>query len=57
MKKVIIKGNWDIAQGRLQRAHSKLTKDDLGCLLGMEDEFFGRLERATGAPRDESARY
>jgi uncharacterized protein YjbJ (UPF0337 family) len=53
LKKVIIKGNWDVAKGKLKRAYSKLTDNDLWYLEGLEDEFFGRMERATGATREE----
>jgi uncharacterized protein YjbJ (UPF0337 family) len=53
MKKVIIKGSWDIAKGRLKRAYARLTNNGLWYLKGLEDEFFGRLERATGATREE----
>jgi uncharacterized protein YjbJ (UPF0337 family) len=57
MKKEIIKGNWDIAKGKLKRAYSKVSDNDLWSLEGMEDEFFGRLEKATGATRAELERF
>ncbi len=57
MKKEIIKGNWDIAKGKLKRKYAKLTDNDLWYLEGMEDEFFGRLEKATGATRAELERF
>jgi uncharacterized protein YjbJ (UPF0337 family) len=57
MKKEIIKGNWDLAKGKLKRAYSRLTDNDLWYLEGMEDEFFGRLEKATGATRAELEKF
>lgn len=57
MNKQIFKGNWDIAKGKLKRKYAQLTDNDLWYLEGMEDEFFGRLERATGASRAELERF
>jgi uncharacterized protein YjbJ (UPF0337 family) len=57
MKKDLIKGNWDLAKGKLKQTYAKLTDNDLWYLEGMEDEFFGRLEKATGATRAELERF
>jgi uncharacterized protein YjbJ (UPF0337 family) len=57
MKKDLIKGNWDLAKGKLKQTYAKLTDNDLWYLDGMEDEFFGRLEKATGATRAELERF
>ena len=54
---MISKGSWGFAKGRLKRAYAKLTDNDLGYLEGLEDEFFGRLEKATGATRDELEKF
>ena len=57
MNKQTFRGNWDIAKGKLKRKYATLTDNDLWYLEGMEDEFFGRLEKATGAPRQELERF
>jgi uncharacterized protein YjbJ (UPF0337 family) len=57
MNKQTFKGSWDIAKGKLKRKYAKLTDNDLWYLEGMEDEFFGRVEKATGATREELERF
>lgn len=49
--KLKIKGNWNIAKGRLKRAYGELTDDDLQYVEGREDELLGRLQKRTGADR------
>jgi uncharacterized protein YjbJ (UPF0337 family) len=57
MNTEIIKGNWDIAKGKLKQKYSKLTDSDLRFVEGKEDELIGRLEKATGERRDELEKF
>jgi uncharacterized protein YjbJ (UPF0337 family) len=52
-----LKGNWDIAKGRLKQKYAKLTDNDLRYVEGREDELLGRLEKATGERREELERF
>jgi uncharacterized protein YjbJ (UPF0337 family) len=52
MNTQIIKGNWDIAKGKLKQKYAKLTDNDLRFVDGKEDELIGRLEKATGERRE-----
>jgi uncharacterized protein YjbJ (UPF0337 family) len=53
----IIKGDWDIAKGKLKQKFASLTDDDLRLVEGQEDELIGRLEKKTGAGRQELERF
>jgi uncharacterized protein YjbJ (UPF0337 family) len=57
MNTLTIKGDWNIAKGKLKQKYAKLTDNDLRYVDGKEDELIGRLERATGAKRDELERF
>jgi uncharacterized protein YjbJ (UPF0337 family) len=57
MNSQIIKGDWDIAKGKLKQKYAKLTDNDLRFVVGKEDELIGRLEKATGARREELERF
>jgi uncharacterized protein YjbJ (UPF0337 family) len=57
MNSHIVTGNWDIAKGRLKERYASLTDDDLLYVEGREDELIGRLERKTGATREELERF
>lgn len=48
-----IKGNWNIAKGKLKQKYSELTDDDLTYVEGKEDELLGRLQKTTGKTREE----
>ncbi len=52
MNTQIIKGNWDIAKGKLKQKYAKLTDNDLRLVDGKEDELIGRIEKATGERRE-----
>jgi uncharacterized protein YjbJ (UPF0337 family) len=52
MNTQIIKGNWDIAKGKLKQKYAKLTDNDLRFVDGKEDELIGRLEKAPGERRE-----
>ncbi|OAM89647.1 CsbD family protein [Termitidicoccus mucosus] len=48
-----MKGNWNVAKGKLKQAYASLTDDDLKYVDGQEDELIGRIQKRTGAERDE----
>ncbi len=52
MNTQIIKGNWDIAKGKLKQKYAKLTDNDLRFVDGKEDELLGRIEKVTGERRE-----
>jgi uncharacterized protein YjbJ (UPF0337 family) len=48
-----VKGDWNIAKGKLKQKYAQLTDDDLAYTAGKEDELFGRLQKKTGARRED----
>lgn len=52
-----LKGNWNVAKGKLKQKYGSLTDQDLTYLEGREDEMLGRIQQKTGASRDELDRY
>ncbi|MCB1134001.1 MAG: CsbD family protein [Verrucomicrobiae bacterium] len=53
MNKLEIKGNWNIAKGKLKQKWGELTDDDLDYVEGKEDELVGRIQKRTGQVREE----
>jgi len=53
MNKLELKGNWNIAKGKLKRKWANLTDDDLQYAEGQADELIGRIQRRTGQKREE----
>ena len=53
MNKLEIKGDWNIAKGKLKQKWAGLTDDDLQYLEGKQDELVGRIQKRTGAAREE----
>jgi uncharacterized protein YjbJ (UPF0337 family) len=51
MNNLILKGNWNIAKGKLKRKYAQLTDDDLQYAEGLEDELIGRIQKRTGEAR------
>lgn len=49
MNKLEIKGDWNIAKGKLKKMWSSLTDDDLRFEDGSTDELLGRIQKRTGA--------
>jgi len=47
-----IKGNWNIAKGKLKQKWAKLTDSDLQYVEGKEDELLGRIQKKTGETRE-----
>jgi uncharacterized protein YjbJ (UPF0337 family) len=52
MNKLQIKGDWNIAKGKLKQRWAKLTDDDLTYEQGMENELVGRIQKRTGETRE-----
>ena len=54
--KLKIKGNWNVAKGKLKQQYADLTDDDLMYAEGKEDELYGRLQKKLGKTRQEIER-
>jgi uncharacterized protein YjbJ (UPF0337 family) len=52
MNKSEIKGDWNIAMGKLKQKWAQLTDDDLRFVDGKQDEWLGRLQKRTGETRE-----
>ena len=52
MNKLVIKGDWNIAKGKLKQKWAKLTDDDLKYMDGMDDELVGRIQKRVGESRE-----
>jgi len=52
MNTLEIKGDWNIAKGKLKQKWAKLTDDDLQYVAGKQEEFFGRIQKSTGETRE-----
>ena len=52
MNKLEVKGDWNIAKGKLKQKWAKLTDDDLRYMDGQEDELIGRIQKRTGEQRE-----
>ena len=52
MNKLQIKGDWNIAKGKLKQRWARLTDDDLAYQQGMENELVGRIQKRTGETRE-----
>jgi len=51
MNTLQVKGNWNIAKGKLKQKFAQLTDDDLQYVAGKEDELIGRIQKRTGQTR------
>lgn len=51
MNALEIKGDWNIAKGKLKQKWAKLTDDDLHYVEGKQDEMLGRIQKRTGETR------
>lgn len=47
-----IKGDWNVAKGKLKQKWATLTDDDLTFVEGKEDELFGRIQKRTGQTKE-----
>ncbi|MFC7335706.1 CsbD family protein [Haloferula chungangensis] len=52
MNELTIKGNWNIAKGKLKQRWGDLTDDDLDYIEGKEEELVGRIQKRTGQSRE-----
>ena len=52
MNTLEIKGNWNIAKGKLKQKYAKLTDDDLRFSDGKQDELVGRIQKRTGETKE-----
>jgi uncharacterized protein YjbJ (UPF0337 family) len=52
MNKLQMKGDWNIAKGKLKQRWAKLTDDDLRYENGMETELVGRIQKRTGETQE-----
>jgi uncharacterized protein YjbJ (UPF0337 family) len=57
MNTTTIKGDWNVAKGKLKQKYANLTDNDLKYVEGQEDELLGRLQQKTGASIDDLKRY
>lgn len=52
MNTLEIKGDWNVAKGKLKQKWATLTDDDLTFVSGKEDELIGRIQKRTGQTRE-----
>ena len=52
-----LKGNWDVAKGKLKQKYARLTDDDLTYVAGREEELLGRIQKKTGRTRQEIEKF
>jgi len=52
MNTLEIKGEWNIAKGKLKQQWASLTDDDLAFVEGKSDELVGRIQKRTGESRE-----
>jgi uncharacterized protein YjbJ (UPF0337 family) len=57
MNKLTIKGDWNIAKGKLKQKWGQLTDDDLQYVEGKEDELLGRIQKRTGEAKEIVEKY
>jgi uncharacterized protein YjbJ (UPF0337 family) len=48
MNALEVKGNWNIAKGKLKQKFARWTEDDVQFVEGKEDELLGRIQKRTG---------
>jgi uncharacterized protein YjbJ (UPF0337 family) len=53
MNSTTLKGDWNVAKGKLKQKFADLTDDDLRFEEGKEDELIGRIQQKTGKAREE----
>lgn len=56
MNKLIFKGDWNVAKGKLKQEYGQLTDNDLVHERGREDELIGRILKRVGRTREEVLR-
>ena len=53
MKKIKIKGNWNVLKGKLKQLFASLTDNDLLFFEGKEEELIGKIQRKIGKTKQE----
>ena len=53
MNKLALKGDWNVAKGKLKQKYGQLTDNDLTYEHGREDELIGRIQKRVGNTREE----
>lgn len=53
MNSTTLKGDWNVAKGKLKQKFAELTDDDLRFEEGKMDETLGRIQQRTGKTREE----
>lgn len=56
MNTLKLKGDWNIAKGKIKQKFAQLTDDDLKFVAGKEDELIGRIQKRTGETKEEVER-
>jgi uncharacterized protein YjbJ (UPF0337 family) len=56
MNKLTVKGDWNVAKGKLKQKYGQLTDNDLTYQQGQEDELVGRIQKRVGKDREEIER-
>lgn len=51
MSTLAVKGNWNIAKGKVKQKLAQLADDDLQFIEGKEDELIGRIQKRTSQAR------
>jgi uncharacterized protein YjbJ (UPF0337 family) len=57
MNTLHIKGDWNIAKGKLKKKYAQLTDNDLRYEEGSEDELIGRIQKRTGDTKEAVEKY
>ncbi|HUA64306.1 MAG TPA: CsbD family protein [Alphaproteobacteria bacterium] len=57
MNTLHIKGDWNIAKGKLKQKYAQLTDNDLRFTEGQEDELVGRIQKRTGDTKEAIEKY
>ena len=52
MTTIEIRGDWNIAQGKLKQKWAQLTDDDLQYVEGKQEELLGRIQKRTGESQE-----
>jgi uncharacterized protein YjbJ (UPF0337 family) len=53
MVKLKVRGDWNIAKGKLKQLYANLTDDDLVFVKGKEEELIGRLQQKLGKTKQD----
>jgi len=51
--KLKTKGNWNEVKGKIKQKYANLTDDDLLYEEGKDDELLGRIQKKTGAAKED----